>query len=144
MNTPPSPIASIRDRLGSAPARPERFLWGAAASVSVSRLLNGTNLAGRAAELAGRSVLVATQDQFAAALAFVELDGIARRLIVCTPDLPSEHLPGVVAKEARMRSCRITIAATTDRACHLGFTATAPSRQPKRRSSHAARPSGCS
>ena len=98
MNTPPNPIASIRDRLDSAPAGPERFLWGATAAVSVSRLLDGTILGGRAAELAGRSVLVATQDQFAAALALVELDGIAGRLIVCTPDLPSEHLPGVVAR----------------------------------------------
>src|SRR5258707_3189155 len=98
MNTPPRPIGSIRDRLGSAPAGPERFLWGATAGVSVGHLLNGTILGGRAVELAGRSVLVATRDQFAAALAFVELDGIARRLIVCTPDLPSEHLPAVVAK----------------------------------------------
>jgi acyl-coenzyme A synthetase/AMP-(fatty) acid ligase len=31
-------------------------------------------------------------------LALIELDGIARRLIVCTPDLPAEHLPAVVAK----------------------------------------------
>ena len=98
MNTPPNPIASIRDRLDSAPAGPERFLWGATAGVCVSHLLHGTILGGRAADLAGRSVLVATQDQFAAALAFVELDGIAGRLIVCTPDLPSEHLPGVVAR----------------------------------------------
>jgi len=98
MNTPPNPIASIRDRLDSAPAGPERFLWGATAGVCVSHLLHGTILGGRAADLAGRSVLVATHDQFAAALAFVELDGIARRLIVCTPDLPSEHLPGVVAR----------------------------------------------
>ncbi len=31
-------------------------------------------------------------------MALIELDGIARRLIVCTPDVPSEHLPAVVAK----------------------------------------------
>jgi acyl-coenzyme A synthetase/AMP-(fatty) acid ligase len=98
MNTPPNPIASIRDRLGSAPEGPERFLWGATGSVSLGHLLKGTILRGRAAELAGRSVLVATHDQFAAALALVELDGIARRLIVCTPGLPSEHLAGVVAR----------------------------------------------
>jgi acyl-coenzyme A synthetase/AMP-(fatty) acid ligase len=52
------------------------------------------------AELARRSVLISTRDQFAAALALIELDGIARRLIICTPDLPSEHLPAVVAKAA--------------------------------------------
>jgi acyl-CoA synthetase (AMP-forming)/AMP-acid ligase II len=46
---------------------------------------------------AGRSVLIA-RDQYAAALALIELDGIARRLILCPPDLAAEHLPGVVAK----------------------------------------------
>ena len=61
-------------------------------------VLDGTSLGGRVAELAGRSVLVATRDQFAAALALIELDGVARRLIICTPDLPAEHLPAVVAK----------------------------------------------
>jgi len=60
--------------------------------------VNGTTLGGRGAEVAGRSVLVATRDQFAAALALIELDGVAGRLIVCTPDLPSEHLPALVAK----------------------------------------------
>src|SRR5437867_3922384 len=94
----PNPAASIRDRLGNAPEARERFLWGGAAAVRVDQLLNGTRLGGRTAELAGRSVLIATRDQFAAALALIELDGIARRLIVCTPDLPSEHLPAVVAK----------------------------------------------
>jgi acyl-coenzyme A synthetase/AMP-(fatty) acid ligase len=98
MNTPPSPMASIRDRLGNAPEGPGRFLWGATARVPLGHRLHGTGLRGRVAELARRSVLIATRDQFAAALALIELDGIARRLIVCTPDLPSEHLPAVVAK----------------------------------------------
>jgi acyl-coenzyme A synthetase/AMP-(fatty) acid ligase len=98
MNRPPHPTASIRDRLGDATACAERFLWGATASVCFSHLLNGTTLGGRTAELAGRSVLVVTRDQFAAALALIELDGIARRLIVCTPDLASEHLSAVIAK----------------------------------------------
>ncbi len=98
MNTPPHPMASIRDRLGNAPEGPKRFLWGAAASVHLGLRLNGTGLRGRVADLARRSVLIATRDQFATALALIELDGIARRLIIWTPDLPSEHLPAVVAK----------------------------------------------
>src|SRR5205823_11428546 len=52
---------------------------------------------GRLAELAGRSVLIAVRDQFAAAIALIELDGIASRLILCPPDLPPEHLASVVA-----------------------------------------------
>jgi acyl-coenzyme A synthetase/AMP-(fatty) acid ligase len=91
-------MASIRDRLADAPEGPERFLWGATASVPLGHRLSGTGLGGRAAELARRSVLIATRDQFAAALALIELDGIARRLIIGTPDLASEHLPALVAK----------------------------------------------
>jgi acyl-coenzyme A synthetase/AMP-(fatty) acid ligase len=98
MNTPPHPLASSRDRPGNVAEGPERFLWGATASVCLDHFFNGTSLGGQVGELAGRSVLVATRDQFAAALALIELDGIARRVVVCTPDLPSEHLPAVVAK----------------------------------------------
>ena len=98
MSAPLNRMTSIRDRLGNAPGGPERFLWGATACVCLGHLLNGTSLGGRAAELAGRSVLIATRDQLAAALALVGLDGIARRLIVCTPDLAAEHLPAIAAK----------------------------------------------
>src|SRR4051812_16857576 len=99
MNTRPQLMASIRERLASAPRGPERFLWGATASVGLGMLIDGhgTSLGGRRAELAGRSVLVATRDPLAAALALIELDGFVRRLIVCTPDLSSEHLRALVS-----------------------------------------------
>jgi acyl-coenzyme A synthetase/AMP-(fatty) acid ligase len=42
-------------------------------------------------------VLVATTDQLTAALALIELDGIARRLILYPPDLPLEHVAYVMA-----------------------------------------------
>ena len=38
-----------------------------------------------------------TRDQFHAALALIELDGVARRMILCPPDLPEEHLPHVIS-----------------------------------------------
>src|SRR5258708_5060528 len=98
MNTPLKPGTSIRDRLAEAPDRRERFLGSATGGVCLGDLVHGTSLGGRTAELAGRSVLIATRDQYAAALALLELDGIARRLVVCTPDLPPEHLAIVVAK----------------------------------------------
>jgi acyl-CoA synthetase (AMP-forming)/AMP-acid ligase II len=47
--------------------------------------------------LRGRSVLIATREQLPAALALVELDGVARRMVVCTPDLTPEQLAGVAA-----------------------------------------------
>ncbi|HYM05500.1 MAG TPA: AMP-binding protein [Terriglobales bacterium] len=60
--------------------------------------MHGTSLCGRFQELSGRSVLIATRDQLAAALALIELDGVAARLIVCPPDISKEHLPSVLAK----------------------------------------------
>jgi acyl-coenzyme A synthetase/AMP-(fatty) acid ligase len=41
-------------------------------------------------------VLLAAKDQLAAALALIELDGIARRIVLCPPDLPDEHVPSVI------------------------------------------------
>src|SRR5437588_583957 len=98
MKMPPKHTTSIRDGLADASDCSARFLWGATASVSLDVLLRGTSLGGRLLELSGRSVLVATREQLAAALALIELDGVARRLIICTPDLSSEHLPSVIAK----------------------------------------------
>src|SRR5206468_3838185 len=49
------------------------------------------------AELAGRSVVVRTARQIGMAQALIELDGLARRLVLCPPDLGAEHLPWVIA-----------------------------------------------
>ena len=86
---------SLRDWLTEADRG--RRLHGLTTSVALADLVRGTSLGGRLPELAGRSVLVATGDQLTAALALIELDGVARRLILCPPDLPPEHLPSVVA-----------------------------------------------
>ncbi len=91
-------MTSIRDRLANASNRQDRFIWGGAASVSLEDLLCGTSLNGRLAELKGRSVLLLTHDQFAAALAIAELDGVASRIIICPPDLASKHLPSLIEK----------------------------------------------
>jgi len=39
---------------------------------------------------------VTTTSQFTTASALMELDGIARRIVLCTPDLPLEHLPCII------------------------------------------------
>jgi len=94
----PNQVKSIRDELSNASDQSGRFLWGPKAGVSLSDLLGGTSLGGRLPELSGRSVLLATQDQLAAALALIDLDGVARRLIICPPDLSSQHLSSVIAR----------------------------------------------
>jgi acyl-coenzyme A synthetase/AMP-(fatty) acid ligase len=91
MNTLPSVTPSLRDGLGDAPDNSRRWLAGAAGVVALDRLVQGTSLTGGAALLAGRSVLLAVRDHFTAALAVIELDGVARRLVLCTPDVPREQ-----------------------------------------------------
>jgi acyl-coenzyme A synthetase/AMP-(fatty) acid ligase len=73
-----------------------RFVFGAEASIALSDLIAGSTLYGRGNELCGRSVLVTTTNQFTTASALMELDGIARRIVLCPPDLPLEHLPYVI------------------------------------------------
>jgi acyl-coenzyme A synthetase/AMP-(fatty) acid ligase len=85
----------------------ERFLHGAGGSVALDGLCGatgspgagspGTSLGGRLGELAGRSVLLAVRDQLPAALALIELDGVARRVVLCPPDLAAKHLPEIAA-----------------------------------------------
>ena len=86
---------SLRSHIAN--AAPDRYLFDLAAPVRTADLAGGTSLGGRLAELAGRSVLVATASQFASALALVELDGVARRLIVLPPDADAAHLPALIA-----------------------------------------------
>ncbi len=97
---PQSNQGSLWSRSSAAGRLSERSLWGADGSVALGDLVRGSSLAGRLEELAGRCVLVATTDQLAAALALIELDGVARRLVLCPPDLPREHVPFVMAAAA--------------------------------------------
>ncbi|PYQ02281.1 MAG: long-chain fatty acid--CoA ligase [Acidobacteria bacterium] len=91
---------SLWSSLSAAGHLSERALWGADASVTLGDLVRGSSLSGRLELLRGRSVLVATRDQLTAALALIELDAVARRLVLCPPDLPAEHLPFVAATAA--------------------------------------------
>ena len=71
-------------------------LSGASGSVRFQDLVGGSCLDGQAEALRHRSVLVATADQFTAAMALIELDGMVRRLVLCPPDFPHAHLPYVI------------------------------------------------
>ncbi len=79
---------------------PSGALHGEGALVRLADLARGSSLDGRLEEFRGRTVLIATHDQLAAALAIIELDGVARRIVLCPPGLAREHLPGVVAGSA--------------------------------------------
>src|SRR5579862_3433825 len=74
-----------------------RHLWAAGASVALEALAGGTSLDGALPALRGRSVLVAMEHQLATALALIELDGVAGRLVLCPPGLSAEHRSHVIA-----------------------------------------------
>jgi acyl-coenzyme A synthetase/AMP-(fatty) acid ligase len=67
-----------------------------AAVVHLAELARASVLGGRLEELRGRTVLVATRDQLIAALTLIELDGVARRIVLCPPDLAAAHFPLVI------------------------------------------------
>jgi acyl-coenzyme A synthetase/AMP-(fatty) acid ligase len=71
-------------------------LIGAEHRISFVDLLQGSAFACGAKNLRGRSVLIASAEQFVTALALIELDGQARRVILYPPDLALDHLPYVM------------------------------------------------
>src|SRR5215831_1442312 len=92
-----SDARTLWERVRAARDRSDGSLRGVDARVDAAQLVCGSSLDGRLDDLRGRSVLLATQDQLTAALALIELDGIARRLVLCPPDLSVEHIPSVIA-----------------------------------------------
>ena len=102
-------MSSFTRRLGISPRRLGEALSAGglegAAFIAADRRVafadaaHGTVLGGRCGELAGRRVLIHARDQLTAALALVELDGVARCLLVCPPDVREEHF-AVIARDA--------------------------------------------
>jgi hypothetical protein len=67
-------------------------------------LFSGSSFGGQLGAFRGRSVLVTTHEQLAAALAMIGLDGVARRIVVCPPDTTQDRLRAIVAIAETMRS----------------------------------------
>jgi len=88
---------SLWEKLSEAGPLCDRWLHGAEASVKLATLSRDSCLGAPLDELRGVSVLLKVRDQLPAALALIELDGIARRIVLCPPDVPDEHLPAVIA-----------------------------------------------
>jgi acyl-coenzyme A synthetase/AMP-(fatty) acid ligase len=62
----------------------------------LSDLAGASCLEGQLESFRGRAVLIAAQDPLTAALALIELDGVARRVVLCPPDLAASHFPAVI------------------------------------------------
>jgi acyl-coenzyme A synthetase/AMP-(fatty) acid ligase len=105
--------------------------------IHLASLLHGSSLGQSLDELRGRSVLLSSRDQLPAALALIELDGVARRVVLCPPDLSSAHLPGVMAAADVDAVVSDSIAAELSGApfvaCTRTITPRAPHREPSER-----------
>ncbi len=83
---------------GAANGAPNRAEFrGREASVALSELAVGSIFGSELESLRGRCVLLATYEQLTTALVLVELDGVARRMVLCTPDLTPEQFSSVAA-----------------------------------------------
>ncbi len=91
MNAPRSDAYTLRSALSALRELPGSFS-GTAASVPYAELLRSSILGPRAGGLHGCSTLLATRDPLTASLALVELDGLARRIVLCPPGFQMQHL----------------------------------------------------
>ncbi|MBR1229067.1 MULTISPECIES: AMP-binding protein [unclassified Bradyrhizobium] len=88
-------VLALREYLG--PELKGRTISDARHVISLTDILGYSCLIGRYRELSGRSVLLATSGQLQSALAMIELDGVARRMLLCPPDLDPDHIEGLLA-----------------------------------------------
>jgi acyl-coenzyme A synthetase/AMP-(fatty) acid ligase len=94
MKMSPREVFALRDYLD--PNLRGRTLSDARQIVALTEFAGETCLDGRLGELSGRSVLLAVADQLMSGLAIMELDGVARRMLLCPPDLAADHLSSLI------------------------------------------------
>ena len=78
-----------------------RSIWMRDAVVSLEDCARKTGLGGSFELLEGKSVILLTGDQLKTAAALIDLDGWARRLVLCPPDFELRHL-GAVIRDAQV------------------------------------------
>jgi acyl-coenzyme A synthetase/AMP-(fatty) acid ligase len=94
MKMSPREVFALRDYLGA--ELKGRTISDARQLVSLTDILGQTCFAGRLGELSGRSVLMAVADQLVSGLAMTELDGVARRMLLCPPDFNTDYLQTLI------------------------------------------------
>ena len=92
----PAESASLRDLMIASRASGGAWLRGPEQSVAFDDIRGGTVFQGHRPKLNGKSVLIAASAPLKAALALIELDGVAARLVVCPRDFTPERLASVI------------------------------------------------
>jgi non-ribosomal peptide synthetase component F len=90
----PRETFALRDYLS--PDLKGRTISDARQLVSLTNILGQTCLGGRLGDLSGRSVLLAVEDQLLSAIAMTEIDGVARRMLLCPPDSNTDHIQALI------------------------------------------------
>ena len=93
----PHAAKPLRRWLPEAGPRPGRALHAPGTALALDDLRGATAFPALRGALAGRSVLIRTASQLSAALALIELDGLARRMVLAPPDLKPSDLPAILA-----------------------------------------------
>jgi len=96
---------------------PDGRLHGIRHVIRLADLEQATSLAGQLEKLRDKSIVLLARDQLTAALALIELDGVARRMVLCPPDVAAEHLPAIV-QDAEADACVVDETAAP---AHLGI-----------------------
>jgi acyl-CoA synthetase (AMP-forming)/AMP-acid ligase II len=94
----PDQRLSLWERTAAAGLPPKRFVSDADHCFPLSQLIASSTLGAPLDAFSGKSVLIASQKQLPTVLALLQLDGIARRLLLCPPDLAPEHLSAIMAE----------------------------------------------
>ncbi len=90
----PRETIALRDYLG--PDLKDRSISDARQLVSLTNILGQTCLGSRLGDLSRRSVLLAVEDQLLSAIAMTEIDGVARRMLLCPPDFNADHIQTLI------------------------------------------------
>jgi acyl-CoA synthetase (AMP-forming)/AMP-acid ligase II len=75
-----------------------RHVADADGRVCLSDLIEASTIVAPMEALRGRCVLLSSRRQLPAVLAMLQLDGLAKRILLTPPDLAAEHLPAIAAE----------------------------------------------
>jgi len=92
----PARPASLRKALFVADLTNQRIL-GAHSRLALHDIVQGWSLGVDRQAVSSCSALIVTDHQLTAALALIDLDGLARRIVVAPPDLRRGHLAAIIA-----------------------------------------------
>ncbi len=97
MSSSPTAPLTLRDALAGAGPRPDARILAPGIAISLADALTTTVLGPERAALNGRCIMLIVGSQHAAALSLIDCDGLARRMLICPPDLRTDHYAAVAA-----------------------------------------------